>query len=553
MANSSNAYATERPITTSITDWVAKQAGMDLAYKQEKRLADAEKERIKNRDIEKAEKAFKNSELKYSLTKYSNHDEPLIAFIDGQGGLTEQNLEISKQLEKTPNDVKLRVKQNNLKNSIKRIDNLRKGIIGQTDVLNKGLSAEGGLSPYLNSAIAQDYNKMVGEIRYDYILDDNGNVGVKRKDFVDKNEDGIADTFTLEDLNDPTKMGVFKPRFSSKDWSLDAKKRYGTLDEKGSDPKNPYITNESKGFNTNNKTLLDDEVNQMFGQNYANMTDTAKSFIADELKLDPKTYDEKSFLNLKENYKNSFIGSYPQTKNTTLERVDQNQDQKRADDKKKDGIKNTLERDKLALNERKRLDNLANDKAKNAIARAKLGQGTVVDDTPLDISGTKVNSTQKGNEVVNGKAVLRNGSVNFALQGDGLKRVVGEGDKAIIEDANLISYNKKTGVLTVRAERINGFDDESKKNVKPETVYYGSNGEGSKLWEFFQKRKDNDGNYYKDLPQVIEKYKSIAESETKKQNTTKKYSSTQENAINVALKSNPGYTRQEIIQALKIQ
>ena len=37
MANSSNAYATERPLQTSIVDWVAKNDQMDMARSQEQR------------------------------------------------------------------------------------------------------------------------------------------------------------------------------------------------------------------------------------------------------------------------------------------------------------------------------------------------------------------------------------------------------------------------------------------------------------------------------------------------------------------------------------
>ncbi|MEN9655121.1 MAG: hypothetical protein RL311_29, partial [Bacteroidota bacterium] len=267
MANSSNAYATERPLQTSITDWVAKQADMDLAYKQEKRLADAEAERKKDKDAIDAEKAFNSSKLKYSLTNYTNHDEPLIAFIDGPGGLTEQNLEISKELQKNPNDVKLRIKRNNIENSIERLNSLRKGVIDNTKVLDEGLTG-GTLSPYLNKGVKSSYDKLTGDIGYDYFTDENGIVGIKRKNFVDEDGDGIADTFTLEDLNNPAKMGAFKPRFNSKTWALDAKKRYGTLEDKGADLNNPYITNETKGFNLKNAPLLDQEVNQMFGNDY---------------------------------------------------------------------------------------------------------------------------------------------------------------------------------------------------------------------------------------------------------------------------------------------
>lgn len=517
MANSSNAYATERPLQTSITDWVAKQADMDLAYKQEKRLADAEAERKKDRDVADAEKAFNSSKLKYSLTNYTNHDEPLIAFIDGPGGLTEQNLEISKELQKNPNDVKLRLKQNNLNNSIERLNSLRKGVIDTTKVLDEGL-ASGTLSPYLNKGVKSSYDKLTGDIGYDYFLDQNGIVGIKRKNFVDENEDGIADTFTLEDLNNPDKMGSFKSKFSSKDWAKDAKTRYGTLDEKDKDPNNPYVTKETKGFNLENKTLLDDEVNKMFGTDYKSMTDIAKSFIADELNLDPSSYDENTFKSLKENYKASFIGSYDQTSKKTFDSADQNTDQARADKKAQDAIKNNQANRKLLLEEKKAADKVANDRAKNAIARAKAGQGSVVDDTPFTIDGTSAQSTFKGNEKINEKIVIRNGSIGFALQGDGLQRVIGIGDKAIVQQADGVFYDPKRKVLTIRASEINGFDDPKKKNIKPAQKYYGSNGESSRLFDFFKTRLNKKGEPYKNINEVIKEYDSAA----KQKNITNK-------------------------------
>ena len=372
MANSSNAYATAKPIETNITDWVAKQANMDLAYKQDKRLADAEAEKSKDKKKADAEKAFKDIELKYSLSGYANHDEPVIAFIDGPGGLLEQSSEIASQLDKTPNDIKLRLKLANLQKGVSRINDITNAMKEQSTVLAKGILPNGGLSPYLNKTISNQFVEMMDKKKYDWITNDDGVVSVKRKDFVDEDGDGIADVFTLEDVQKLSTMGAFKPAFNTENWAKDAKLRYASENTLSKDPSNPYITNELKGFNEDLRPALKTEINQMFGNDSKTMTDAAKSFIADKLGLDPNSYDDVKFTNLKSNYENSFIGSYEKTDKKTYDSAGEDRDQAAAAKAKQDAIKNNLDNRKQTFQEKKYAEGKAD---KDAEMTAKYGNG----------------------------------------------------------------------------------------------------------------------------------------------------------------------------------
>ncbi|MEN9656381.1 MAG: hypothetical protein RL311_1362, partial [Bacteroidota bacterium] len=247
---------------------------------------------------------------------------------------------------------------------------------------------------------------------------------------------------------------------------------------------------------------------------------------------------------LKENYKASFIGSYDQMDKSTLERADQNADQARANKSKQDNVKNAQKNRELDQKDIKEANDVANDKAKISIARAKAGLGSALDSTPFVIDGSSVNSVFKGNEKADGKVVIRNGSIGFAVQGDGLERIIGSGDKAIVQQANGVFYNPKTKVLTVRANETNGFDDKDLKSINPKTVYHGSNGNASQAFDFFKNRLNKYGKPYKNITEVVNEYdKAYRE----KQKTTEKPNIKKEiNRSDIAAKAKAsGYSTKE--------
>ncbi|WGK93784.1 MULTISPECIES: hypothetical protein [Flavobacterium] len=329
MANASNAYATISPIKANIGETIQGIEKMDFAYREEQRQIDALDQARKDKEQADLERRFKESKLSYSLTGYSNHDEPLIAFVDGPGGLAEQVMELDKQMQANPSDVSLKVKQNNIKKSIERINYLRQGVIAKGAELAKGLQ-DGTLSPYLNGTYAQDYNKLIGEIKYDYVLDDSGNVKVRfNGGSFDRDGDGIPDEFSLEDLNNPEKIGSFKKTFNENAWLTSTKSRYGKL-EKKYNPDGTYITVETNGFDPKKIPSLSNEINDLLGENYSTMTDAAKSYIADTLKLDPKRFNETTFNDLKNKLKDKLLNSYDTKDFSTKNYQDENSDLDRA-------------------------------------------------------------------------------------------------------------------------------------------------------------------------------------------------------------------------------
>jgi len=225
----------------------------------------------------------------------------------------------------------------------------------------------------------------------------------------------------------------------------------------------------------------------------------------------------------------------------TFDSADQNADQKRADDKVQNDIKNKLERDKLALERekaevaKKREDRLAKASIKSINKRV---DGTIVPSAEqVFTSGVKVIRQGDKGDVPNNVPV---GSKLLSIAG--MELFGNDGKKSSVIDniyvspkGNLIFQGRKFNDKGVASNITLSSPSEQLKYINSIVKDYDVNGNAVQF-----KTYDN-----------FKKYAAKTAGVSVGTSSSKKYSNTQESAINEALKSNPGYTRQEIIEALK--
>jgi hypothetical protein len=286
MGNSSNSYATSRPLEGSVVDLISGIEQQDNFNKQFKYRKDRDEQEKKDKNAKDLRANLEKAVA--PITGYSSHDEATIDFIGRSGGLRDQIAETTIALQKDPNNPSLITKSINLEKSIETIKQLQTGLLTRTKTLVSGLD-EGKYSKYLNTNLREGYNSLVGEYKYQYGTDDKGNVIVNTgSGNFDRDGDGIPDSMNLSDVYDDSKLGVFKPKFDDESFLKEAKLRYGSK-EQVRDGTSNYMKTTIKGFDPNKRQDLSDEIDGLFGKNKASMTDAAKSYLGDSRQIEPKT------------------------------------------------------------------------------------------------------------------------------------------------------------------------------------------------------------------------------------------------------------------------
>ncbi len=347
--NNTSAIIGAKPLEGSVVDDLRNQELMDMQNREQNRedmrirLAQKEKQDAKNEAYDKkiADVASKD----VPITGYSSVDEGVIDYIQGQGGLLDQYYETMEQLRVQPNGkdrAKLLAKSNNLEKNIDTIKQLQEGLVARTAELQKGLDS-GELSPELNKQRKDELNSIIKDYKFKLLNDENGVLRVRygnENQVYDPDGDGVANEFTLSELLDGRKLGNFKPKFQPTKWLADAKPRYGT---KETVTDGNYTKTTIKGFNPDLQGELNKEVDTLFGESVAGMSDNAKSYLADIKNIDYKSMDEKQFSEFKEEYKNQFKAQYDATDKKERDYGAMNASQRLAYDKSKDAEKKKVE------------------------------------------------------------------------------------------------------------------------------------------------------------------------------------------------------------------
>lgn len=305
------------PLNSELSGVITEQERLnkEQAEKKQKALDEANKKK------EEKDKKISGSlaSLMPNKTGFRSHDEAIMEFFKKPGGVIDKLVEIKEKIETASGSDKWKLEADlaMLKNTVASIKKYREQLPLVTQKLSQGV-ANGTYSRYHNRDFIPKYDAMIGQYQYRYVLNDDYSVSLENLGAADFNKDGKPDILNLADLHDPSKLGYFKAGFNSATWIKTAKDHYGTFhevkDEKG------FLRKEYKGFDPEKREGLKDDVNSLFGESYENMTDDFKSYMGDELGIDPDTIkDDVAFQKVKTEFINKVINAYDTTKKNTTD------------------------------------------------------------------------------------------------------------------------------------------------------------------------------------------------------------------------------------------
>lgn len=418
------------------------------------------------------------------ISEYVSHNKRVLDLFNGDQNFIGEYVNTQLALQKDPYNSKLIEKNINMENTIEQIANAQKGIAGKTKALSDGL-ASGELSPSLNKDYIQNYNSLMDATGYSYKF--NKDTGVTTVVRPDANGDGVPDEFSLQDAYDPTKLTSFKKKFKDDTYLVDAKKRYGVLEDVKDGVTGAYIKTTIKGFDKNKIPDLKSEVNSLFGNDVSKMTDEAKSYLADTLNVDPSTIDAVTFSKVKNDFAQRLLNSYDTIDKKEFDSGDQNADQSRAQLERH--YKQTRADDKAKSKKGDAEEFLgSNNFTKPGIAIAKNGS----DSKDLVIAG-KVVEGIKGSKV-------------YSLKGTNLTRKIGEkGANEIVENI----YVLPSGELALKGYKVDGTVRKGANNSSNTTDFFyrtkSGDAEAGAVLDFISKKKNpNTNDYYKSIDEFKE-------------------------------------------------
>lgn len=423
--------------------------------------------------IEAKKKPIKLPDTPYS--EYVSHDKRTIDLFTGDQNLIKEYADNEQALIKDPYNSQFIIKKKNMDNAIEQIAKAQSGISGKAKALQEGLNT-GVLSPSLNKDYVKNYNSLIDATGYSYKL--NKNTGVVSVEVPDANSDGIPDEFSLQDAYDPSKLTGFKKKFQDESFLTAAKQRYGSREEV-IDPSTGYIKETLKGFDKNKIIDLNSEVNTLFGNDVSNMTDEAKSYLADTLKVDPSTIKDIEFSKMKNDFGKRLINSYETTDKKEFDSGDQNADQSRA---QSDRHFQQTRADK-----------------KSGEPKEEMGPNNI-----NQVGVVKGNTPKEG-------SVLKNmdGAKAYSVEGSNLERTIGQKGASqrvnniyVLKDGKTLAFevDNVDGTSTIGTE---GVDQRKASNTKK--ILYRSDKDANEIGDFISKKKNpKTGDYYKNIPEFME-------------------------------------------------
>lgn len=291
------AYQRLQPVGAELSENIRHAERMGFHYRAE----EARKKGNRTRRLELLAKEMGQdmSELKFDESGIKSVDAPLYQYFSRTKG---EIADLYKKIEQDPDDYESRILLEKKMNSAKTLAGFTQRYADWQTNYKKAL-AEGKASAYLNKGLPEKINEKLLNGQYKVFNDKNGELQL----FVDTDGDGENDqdfaAINVHDFLAGNPLYNIKERTNMDDVVSSLSDNYGTADVK---TENGDWTKRVKGFDPENIGALQSDINRLMGESVESMTDKAKSVLADDLGIDPKTIDtEEKFNDFKNKIANS--------------------------------------------------------------------------------------------------------------------------------------------------------------------------------------------------------------------------------------------------------
>jgi hypothetical protein len=296
------AFAQAQGIGTQISDNLraAEQAGFQ--YREEDRIR---KDR-KTAELKElaSQMGVHMDKLNFEATEVKSIDAPLYEFY---AGAKEQVASLYDNLTKNPDDFASRIKLEKIMSSAKLMGGFTQKYAQWQKDYQEGIKT-GKYSEYLNKDYPTKINEQLLQGQYKMLLDKNGDVQL----MVDLDNDGkldkeYANINVAEFLRGNSNYNPLEKadRYAIQD---NIASRFGTL-EKKEDAKG-FMEIEYKGFDPAKTNDLRKEVDTMLGTSAKNMSNQAKSILADDLKRNPEDMTDEDFADFRAEFANEILNKF---------------------------------------------------------------------------------------------------------------------------------------------------------------------------------------------------------------------------------------------------
>ena len=348
MGNSSNAYATVKPIDVSLSDTIVKQQELGFKRRAERREVEDIKTKQEDKNKIESDKIRERNQVDWSMqpSEYSSLGEVQLSLLkmgqDDQYKSSKEYDDLKKKSIKTPEDEKrifdLEYKLNNYKTSF--VDNIK----NFTEASQKELSDVVTGVKNGNYFKEDDFDEKIGSKYlegkgFKPSIDDKGNPAVA---FGDADGDGVLDIVSMSNIT-PYFQGLKMQKVNLNKLAYDlgnvTSLHNETVREKR-DKDNPYITHETEDVTQEDaekaveQLLSDVNIRSYMRMNKDKYKDYNQS-ITPELTAEIKTEIAKDYLS-----------ATKKVDKTKYNSADQNADESLAETKKQHRISNALNKDK---------------------------------------------------------------------------------------------------------------------------------------------------------------------------------------------------------------
>lgn len=267
------AYVGAQPIKEDYGDNLIEHEQAGFRHRAEKRQVDQIKLEADEKLRDRAVKARKGLQPVPTGIKSEDEKRGKLALL----GAENLNAAIIK-LEKDPNDIEASLLMSNYEDFPARFKQMTERY---GEWMNGGLTGldDGTYSKHLNQAHFDNVNKVIdGQVEYGF--DEKGNITGS----YDRDGDGTPD-FSWHGMATGVDLPEFKQRFNLDNFKSKLKEQHGTEHIKS--PDGTYTTRELKGVSKESKESIRIKIGETIGTTVDSLTDNGKSYIYDELDLNP--------------------------------------------------------------------------------------------------------------------------------------------------------------------------------------------------------------------------------------------------------------------------
>lgn len=254
------------------------------------------------------------SELQFNDSGIKSVDAPLYEYFSKTKG---EVADLYQRIEQDPDDYEARILLEKKMNSAKTLAGFTERYATWQQDYSQGL-AEGKYSQYLNRNLPERINQGLKNGNYKILNDKNGDLQL----IADIDGDGELDE-DIAAINVQEFLSgnpLYAPKAATGRFeAMDAiAERFGTVEIK--EDAGGFKKREYSGFDPEKTDDLHYEVNRLLGQNKEQMSDAAKSIIADDLGLgDPAQMSNEQFQEFKEEFAQGIINKFDRTESETTD------------------------------------------------------------------------------------------------------------------------------------------------------------------------------------------------------------------------------------------